>query len=108
MIGPRFTELVKSNLIFWITYYIIIIIVIIIINILKMAIEQIKGLNQCRVPGSVAQSLTCLMCVWLQIKGSRVQSRPGPILSMFVEIDHDIISRVILLPSANSFKKGCC
>ena len=26
----------------------------------------------------------------------------------FVEIDHEIISKVILLPSADSFKKGCC
>ena len=26
----------------------------------------------------------------------------------FLEIDHDIISTVILLPSAESFKKGCC
>ena len=26
----------------------------------------------------------------------------------FVEIDHEIISPVILLPSADSFKKGCC
>ena len=25
----------------------------------------------------------------------------------FVEIDHEIISMVILLPSADSFKKGC-
>ena len=25
-----------------------------------------------------------------------------------VEIDHEIISTVILLPSADSFKKGCC
>ena len=25
-----------------------------------------------------------------------------------VEIDHEIISTVILLPSAESFKKGCC
>ena len=24
------------------------------------------------------------------------------------EIDHEIISKVILLPSADSFKKGCC
>ena len=29
---------------------------------------------------------------------------PGPV----VEIDHEIISTVILLPSAESFKKGCC
>ena len=26
----------------------------------------------------------------------------------FLEIDHKIISMVILLPSAESFKKGCC
>ena len=26
----------------------------------------------------------------------------------FVEIDHEIISTVILLPSAESFEKGCC
>ena len=26
----------------------------------------------------------------------------------FVEIDHEIISTVILLPSAELFKKGCC
>ena len=26
----------------------------------------------------------------------------------FVEIDHEIISTVILHPSAESFKKGCC
>ena len=26
----------------------------------------------------------------------------------FVEIDHEIISMIILLPSAESFKKGCC
>ena len=26
----------------------------------------------------------------------------------FLEIDHEIISTVILLPSAESFKKGCC
>ena len=26
----------------------------------------------------------------------------------FVEIDHEIISTVIFLPSAESFTKGCC
>ena len=29
-------------------------------------------------------------------------------LNTFVEIGHEIISTVILLPSADSFKKGCC
>ena len=28
--------------------------------------------------------------------------------NIFVEIDHEIISTVILLPFAESFKKGCC
>ena len=31
---------------------------------------------------------------------------PGPV--PFVEIDHKIISTVILLPSPDLFKKGCC
>ena len=26
----------------------------------------------------------------------------------FLEIDHEIISTVILFPSTDSFKKGCC
>ena len=32
---------------------------------------------------------------------------PDPV-PHFVEIDHEIISTVILLPSAESFMKGCC
>ena len=35
---------------------------------------------------------------------SLIQIRPYT----FVEIDHEMISTVILLPSADSFKKGCC
>ena len=33
---------------------------------------------------------------------------PGVRSHTFVEIDHEMISKVILLPSADSFKKGCC
>ena len=34
---------------------------------------------------------------------------PGPVRShTFVESDTEMISTVILLPSADSFKKGCC
>ena len=40
----------------------------------------------------------------MQIQGSRVRSWSHT----FVEIDHEIISTVILLPSAESFMKGCC
>ena len=44
------------------------------------------------------------MRVWLQIQGS--SSIPAW-SHTFVEIDYGIISTVILLPSADSFKKGC-
>ena len=39
---------------------------------------------------------------------SRVASSIPAGSHTFVEIDHEIISMVILLPSADSFKKGCC
>ena len=32
---------------------------------------------------------------------------PG-LVPYFREVDHEIVSMVILLPSAESFKKGCC
>ena len=59
------------------------------------------------IPGRVAQSVTCLTT------DARLTADPGvasliPTSShTFVEIDHEIISTVILLPSAESFKKGC-
>ena len=59
-------------------------------------------------PGRVAQSVTCLAT------DARLTADPGvassnPVRShTFVEIDHEMISTVILLPSADSFKKGCC
>ena len=53
-------------------------------------------------PGRVAQSVACPSadaCLsWLQIQGSRVRSHT------FVEIDHEIIFTVILLPSAESIR----
>ena len=59
-------------------------------------------------PGPVAQLVTCLAI------DACLTADPGvanliPIRShTFVEIDHKMISTVILLPSADSFKKGCC
>ena len=56
----------------------------------------------------VAQSVTCLAT------DASLTADPGVASSIparshtFVEIDHQIISTVILLPSAESFKKGCC
>ena len=60
------------------------------------------------IPGRVAQSVTC------RATDVSLTADPGVASSIparshtFVEIDHEIISTVILLPSAISFKKGCC
>ena len=56
-------------------------------------------------PGREAQSVTCLAT------DASLTADPGVVSSVaarshtFVEIDHEIISTVILLPSAESFKK---
>ena len=60
------------------------------------------------IPGHVAQSVTCL------VTDAGLTADPGVASSIparshtFLEIDNEIISTVILLPSAESFKKGCC
>ena len=59
-------------------------------------------------PGHVAQLVKCLAT------DASLTADPGVASSIltrfhtFVEIDHEIISKVILLLSAESFKKGCC
>ena len=59
-------------------------------------------------PGRVAQSVTCLET------DASLTAEPGVATSIparyhtFVEIDYEITSTVILLPSAESFKKDCC
>ena len=64
------------------------------------------------IPGRVAQSVTCL-ARGLATDAS-LTADPGVASSIparshtFVEIDHEIISTVILLPSAESFQKGFC
>ena len=61
-----------------------------------------------KIPGRVAQSVTCLATV------SSLTADPGVASSIlarshtFMEIDHEIFSTVILFRSAESFKKGCC
>ena len=58
--------------------------------------------------GRIAQSVMCLA------RDASLTADPGVVSSIqawshtFVEIDHEIISTAILLPSAESFKKGCC
>ena len=59
-------------------------------------------------PGRIAQSVTCLATDVSLTADLRVASSILAWSHTFVEIDHEIISIVILLPSAESFKKGCC
>ena len=60
------------------------------------------------IPGRVAQSVTCLATDVCLTAIPGVASSTPTRSHTFVEIDHEIISTVILLPSADSFKKGCC
>ena len=59
-------------------------------------------------PGRVAQSVTCLATDACLTAAPGVASSIPARYHTFVEIDHEIISTVILLPSADLFKKGCC
>ena len=59
-------------------------------------------------PGRVAQSVTSLATDACLTAIPGVASSIPARSHTFVEIDHEIISTVILLPSADSFKKGCC
>ena len=60
------------------------------------------------IPGGVAQSVTCLATDACLTADPGVASSIPARSHTFVEIDHEIISTVIPLPSADSFKKGCC
>ena len=59
-------------------------------------------------PGRVAQSVTCLATDPCLTADPGVASSIPARSHAFMGIDHEIISTVILLPSADSFKKGCC
>ena len=59
-------------------------------------------------PGRVAQSVTCLATDACLTADPGVASSIPARYHTFVDTDHEIISTVILLPSADLFKKGCC
>ena len=73
-------------------------------NILKIFMPQVHSVVQ----GSIAQSVMCLAvdaCLAADPGfASLIPARPHT----FMEIDHEIISTVILLPAAESIKYGCC
>ena len=58
-------------------------------------------------PGRVAQLVTCLATDVSLTADPGVASSIPAWSHTFVEIDHEMISTVILLPSAGSFKNGC-
>ena len=62
--------------------------------------------------GRVAQSVTCLATAACLTADPGVASsipvRSHTDIHIHIHIDHEIISTVILLPSADLFKKGCC
>ena len=59
------------------------------------------------VPGRVAQSVTCLATDVSLTADPGVECLIMAGSYTFMEIDHEITT-VMLLPSAESFKKGCC
>ena len=59
-------------------------------------------------PGRVAQSVMCLATDACLTADPGVASSIPVRSQTFVEVDHEIISTVILLPCADLFKKGCC
>ena len=59
-------------------------------------------------PGRVAQLVTCLATDASLTADPGVASSIPAQYHTFLNFDHEIISTVILLPSAESFKKGCC
>ena len=60
------------------------------------------------IPGRLAQLVMCLATDACLTADPGVASSIPARSHTFVEIDHKIVSMVILLPSADSFKKGCC
>ena len=56
----------------------------------------------------VAQSVMCLATDAKLTADQGVASSTPARSHTFVEIDHEIISMAILVPSAESFMKGCC
>ena len=60
------------------------------------------------IQGRVAQSIKYLATDASLTADPRVASSIPAWSHTFMEIDHEIISTVILLPSTESFKKGCC
>ena len=75
---------------------------------IRLLLQEQSELGPHCLPGRVAQSVTCLATDACLTADPGVTSLIPVWSHTFVEIDHEMISTVILLPSADSFKKGCC
>ena len=75
---------------------------------LIMFCPVLQGCHRKIQPGHVAQSVMCLATDACLTADPGVASSIPAGYHTLVEIDHEIISTVILLPSADLFKKGCC
>ena len=73
----------------------------------KIKINKSFKVMRNRIPGRVVQSVMCLATDASLTADSGVPSSIPARSHTLVEIDHEINSMVIL-PSAESFKKGCC
>ena len=73
-----------------------------------METHLIDGNREFFIMGFIAQSVMCLATDASLTADPGVTSSTLAWSHTFVEIDHSIISMVILLLSAESFKKGCC
>ena len=77
-------------------------------NMCPFSKTKVHPYHRSTIPGRVAQSVTCLATDACLTADPGVASSIPARYHTFVEIDHEIISTVILLPSTDLFKKGCC
>ena len=74
---------------------------------LSSAANYLLEIRRSFIPSHVAQLVTCLATDVCLTADPGVASSITAWSHIFMEIDHEIIYTVILLPS-DSFKKGCC
>ena len=80
-------------------------------NLENLTREPLKNIMSSHIPimpCRVAQSVTCLATDACLTADPGVASSIPVRSHTFVEIDHEMISTVILRSSADLFKKGCC
>ena len=82
---------------------------------MKFSVENLRKCYRVKIhnfltstPGRVAKSVTCLTTDACLTAGPGVLSSIPARSHTFMEVVHEIISTVILLPSVDSFKKSCC